>query len=264
MAARRYLRLLATQVRTSLIGAMQYRADFLLEGVMSVYWIGWNLLPLLVLYDDRSTVAGWDRPSALVVIAWFVILRGIVEGAVNPSLVDVVERIRTGSFDYVLLKPADGQFLVSTARFVPWRAIDVLGGVGLIVWAFAELDRAPAFTDVLAGLALLAAAVVALYSIWIMIVCAAFWVVRLDNLVYLFSAIFDAARWPVQVFRGAWRILFTFVIPLALMTTYPAMALLGTLHPTTALGALAGSLALLLASRLIWRAAIRNYTSASS
>jgi ABC-2 type transport system permease protein len=260
----RYLRLLRTQMRTSLIAAMQYRADFLLEGVMSIYWIGWNLLPLLVLYDDRAAVAGWDRPSALVVIAWFVILRGIVEGAVNPSLVDVVERIRTGSFDYVLLKPADGQFLVSTARYVPWRVIDVLGGVGLIVWAFVDLGRAPTFANVLAGLALLVAAVIALYSIWISIVCAAFWVVRLDNLVYLFGAIFDAARWPIHVFRGAWRIVFTFVIPLALMTTYPAMALLGTLHARTAVGALAGSLALLVLSRFVWRKAIGNYTSASS
>src|SRR5688500_20247396 len=116
---RRYLRLLRTQMRTSLIGAMQYRADFLLEGLMSIYWLGWNLLPLLVLYDDRATVAGWDRPSAVVVIAWFVILRAVLEGAVNPSLVDVVERLRSGSFDYVLLQPADAQYLVSTARFVP-------------------------------------------------------------------------------------------------------------------------------------------------
>ena len=54
---------------------MQYRSDFVLEGLMSVYWIGWNLLPLLVLYDDRDMVAGWDRTSALVVIAWFVIIR---------------------------------------------------------------------------------------------------------------------------------------------------------------------------------------------
>src|SRR5688500_2091484 len=161
---RRYLRLLRTQMRTSLIGAMQYRADFVLEGLMSFYWIGWNLLPLLVLYDDRASVAGWDRPSALVVIAWFVILRGIVEGAVNPSLVDVVERIRTGSFDYVLLKPADGQFLVSTARYVPWRIIDVLGGIGLIVWAFVDLGRTPTLANILAGLGLLVAAVIALYS----------------------------------------------------------------------------------------------------
>ena len=259
-----YLRLLGVQLRMSLVQAMQYRADFVLEGAMSIYWVAWNLMPLLVLYGDRDTVAGWDRPSALVVIAWFVIVRGVLEGAINPSLVDVVERIRSGSFDYVLLKPADAQFLVSASRFEPWRAIDVLGGIGLLIWAFAELGRAPAPVDLAAGVGMLVAALVAMYSLWILIVCAAFWVVRLDNLAFLLSAIFDAARWPIQVFRGAWRILFTFVIPLALMTTYPAMALLGTLRPETALACLGGALAMLLVSRLLWRAAIRNYTSASS
>ena len=260
----RYLRLLLVQMRTSLVSAMQYRSDFVLEGLMSIYWIGWNLLPLLVLYNDRETVAGWDRSSALVVIAWFVMIRGILEGAINPSLVDVVDRLRTGSFDYVLLKPADAQFLVSTSRFVPWHIVDVLGGIGLMVWAFAELGRAPAAVDLAAGAGLLVAAVVAMYSLWILIVCAAFWVVRLDNLAYLLSAVFDAARWPVQVFRGAWRILFTFVIPLALMTTYPAMAVLGTLEPAAALACLGGAAAMLLISRLAWRRALGNYTSASS
>ena len=260
----RYLRLLGTQVRMSLVTAMQYRADFVLEGGMSVYWVAWNLLPLIVLYDQRATVAGWDRPSALVVIAWFVLVRGLLEGAINPSLVDVVERIRTGSFDYVLLKPADTQFLVSTARYQPWRVIDVIGGIALMVWAFVDLGRAPRLVDVAAGAGMLVAAVVAMYSLWILIVCASFWVVRLDNLAYLLSAVFDAARWPVQVFRGAWRIVFTFVIPLALMTTYPAMALLGTLRPTTALACLGGAALMLGIARLAWRAAIRNYTSASS
>jgi ABC-2 type transport system permease protein len=264
MARSHAIRVLGVQVRMSLVQAMQYRGDFVLEGLMSIYWVGWNLLPLLVLYGERESVAGWDRPSALVVIAWFVIVRGILEGAINPSLVDVVERIRAGTFDYVLLKPADAQFLVSTARFEPWRAIDVLGGIGLIIWAFTELGRAPRLVDLAAGIGLLASAVVAMYSLWILIVCAAFWVVRLDNLAFLLSAIFDAARWPVQVFRGAWRIIFTFVIPLALMTTYPAMALLGTLRPEAALGCLAGAAAMWLIARVAWRAAIRNYTSASS
>jgi ABC-2 type transport system permease protein len=48
------------------------------------------------------------------------------------------------------------------------------------------------------------------------------------------------------------------------MTTYPAMALLGRLDAETALASLGGALALLLISRLVWRTAIRSYTSASS
>jgi ABC-2 type transport system permease protein len=260
----RYLRLLGVQVRVSIQTAMQYRADFVVQGAMSLYWLGWNLLPLVILYGDRETVAGWDFPSALVVISWFVILRGILEGAINPSLVDVVERIRLGSFDYVLLKPADSQFMVSTMRYDPWRVVDVLGGVALLIYAFVRIGHAPSPGEIAAGALLLTAGVIVLYALWIGIVAASFWVIRLDNLTYLLDAVFDTARWPSQIFKGAWRIIFTFVLPLALMTTYPAMAILGRIELGTAVACVAGALGLSIVARLLWIGAVRNYTSASS
>jgi ABC-2 type transport system permease protein len=76
--------------------------------------------------------------------------------------------------------------------------------------------------------------------------------------------VFDAARWPIQVFKGAWRIVFTFVIPLALMTSYPAMALLGRLSLSTAALCLGGAALFFALSRSVWTLAIRSYTSASS
>jgi ABC-2 type transport system permease protein len=65
------------------------------------------------------------------------------------------------------------------------------------------------------------------------------------------------------VFRGAWRVIFTFVVPLALMTTYPALALLGRLELTTALAALAGAVAFAVFSRFVWTRSIGHYTSAA-
>jgi ABC-2 type transport system permease protein len=99
---------------------------------------------------------------------------------------------------------------------------------------------------------------------WILTVCAAFYVVKIDNLSYLFSSIFDAARWPSTIFRGVLSVIFTFVIPLALMTTYPALALLGKLPGTTLALAMPGSVLFALLARLVWRRSIGKYTSASS
>ncbi len=95
-----------------------------------------------------------------------------------------------------------------------------------------------------------------MYGLWIMCAALAFWVVRLDNLMYLLGAIFDTARWPVAVFPGVWRIFFTFVIPVAVMTTFPAMALLGVLQLRAdhAGAPSIGAAALLGISRLVWRA----------
>jgi ABC-2 type transport system permease protein len=259
-----YLRLLGVSVRTSLVTSMQYRADFLVQGAMALAWTAIALVPLLVLYGQRATVAGWAFGPALLVIGMFTIMRGVLEGAINPSLLAVVERIRSGSFDYTLLKPADAQFLVSTTRFEAWRGIDVLAGIGVLVWGFVEIGHPPSPAAVAVAALLTVGAIAVMYSLWILIVAAAFWVVRLDNLTYLLGAVFDAARWPVQVFRGAWRVIFTVVVPLALMTTYPAMALRGILSATTVAACLGGAALFFLLSRAIWTLALRGYTSASS
>jgi ABC-2 type transport system permease protein len=243
---------------------MQYRVEFLGQGALALFWAFWSLVPLLVVFGHRPAVAGWSLDEALVVMGWFTLMKGILEGAVNPSLTSVVEHIRKGTLDFVLLKPADAQFLVSTAKFEPWRVIDLVAGVALFAVAFHRMGRVPEPAHVLAALALLVCAAFTLYSLWILVVSAAFFVVKVDNLSFLFSSIFDAARWPAGVFRGAWRIVFTFIVPLALMTTYPALALLGRLELPTALGAIVGAAAFGAFARLVWVRSIGHYTSASS
>jgi ABC-2 type transport system permease protein len=259
-----YLRIATLQLRISAAAGMAYRADFLLEGALALLSLGLLLLPWIVLFGDRDAVAGWTRPEALIVIAYFIGVRAVLEGLISPSLVDLLERIRSGAFDYVLLKPVDAQALVSTSRCEPWQIFNLLFAIGLAVYAFALRGDAPAAPDVALGLALFGTGLLAMYSLWILCAAAGFWVVRLDNLTYLLGAIFDVARWPVQVFRGVWRFVFTFVLPVAVMTTYPAEALLGRLDAHTALAAAGGALVLAVVSRLVWRLAIRNYTSASS
>lgn len=260
----RYLVLLGIALRKSLTLAMQYRWDFVLSGGMSLLWTAAGLVPFYVAFHDRPPVEGWTYDSALVVVAMFTVLRAVLDGAVNPSLLTVVEQIRMGTLDFVLLKPADAQFLVSTTKFDVFRIVDVVMGLTLASFAFVHMGRMPNAWNVLSASVLLGAATVVLYSIWILVISAAFWVVKVDNLAYLFSSIFDFARWPVTVFKGIWRILFTFAIPIGIMTTYPAEALLGTLTPLLFLGTLAGAAFFALVARIVWTRALGHYTSASS
>lgn len=260
----RYGRLLAVQLRASALLSLQYRYDFLVDGLIEAFWAVTALVPLFVVFQTRTEVAGWTFPEALVVAGWFTLLQGILEGAINPSLTAVVEQIRQGTLDFVLLKPADAQFLVSTARFQPWRGMNVLTGMAIFVYAFHLMGHPPPLGGLLGSGVLLLSSTLLLYSLWILTVTAAFYVVRVDNLTYFFSSIFDAARWPSSVFRGILHLIFTFVIPLALMTTYPAQAMLGKLTLTTLFAAIGGALLFAALARVVWLRSIGKYTSASS
>ena len=260
----RYLQLLWIQLRASSLLAMQYRYDFVVDGLISMFWTATALVPLFVVFHGRRGVAGWSFAEAMVVTGWFVLVQGILDGAINPGLSTVVDHIRKGTLDFILLKPADAQFLVSTSRFAFWKFINVIAGCAIFVYAFHALNRLPTLGGMLSSLALLFASTAVLYSLWILTVSAAFYVVKIDNLTYLFSSIFDAARWPASIFRGVLSLVFTFVIPLALMTTYPAEALLGRLGPGTLAGSLGGAVVFGALSRRVWLHSIGRYTSASS
>jgi ABC-2 type transport system permease protein len=260
----RYLRLLALSLRISFAVGAQYRWDFLLDGVLAFVWTLFGLVPLSIALKGRPPIEGWTFGDSLLVMGWFTVLKAVLDGSINPSLTQVVDQIRKGTLDFVLLKPADAQFLVSTSKFDVWKAVDLGLGAGIFAWAFTILGRVPSPSRIAAAALLIGAAVLVLYSLWILVISAAFWVVRLDNLSHLFNSLFDFARWPVAVFPRPWRFVFTVVIPLALMTTYPAEALLGRLALRTAAAALSGAFVFAAVARLIWVRAIARYTSASS
>ncbi len=259
---KRYASLLGVQLRASFLLLARYRVDFFVNALMAMFWTATAIVPLLVLYGDRKTVAGWTWPEALIVVGIFTALKGVLNGAIQPALQNVVEQVRKGTLDFLLLKPADAQFLISTTGLELWRGSDVVGGVALVVYGLWRAAVVPSAARIAVCLLLLCSAVAILYAIWIMVVSLAFYFVKVDNLSFLFGSIFDAARWPASVFRGFFAWFFTFVIPLALMTTYPAEALLGRMSADRVFASLGGAAVFLLLSRWLWQRSLARYTSA--
>ncbi len=260
----RSYRVLRALAHASVALTLQYRLEALGEALLSLLWLATALVPIWVVFGNRGAVEGWSYPEMLLVLAWFTLLKSFLEGAINPSLLTVIAHVRQGTLDFVLLKPADAQLLVSFSKVEPSRLVDFCSAFALFGWAFHRLQRIPSALELGAGFLLLLAGLSVLYSIAILVISIAFIAVRVDNLIFLFGSIFDLARWPSTIFRGGLAFIFTYVLPLALMTTYPALALLGKLRLSTALGALLGAALFAAAARIAWRASLRRYTSASS
>lgn len=259
---RRYLALLRIQLKAAALLSLQYRLDFVLQSVLALFWTLTALVPLWVLFSMRSGVAGWTAHEALIVAGFFIALKGALQGIIQPSLTNVVEHIRKGTLDFLLLKPVDAQFLLSTSKLDLPRTVDVVMGFSLSGWALVASGARPSPLSIALCLLILGCALAILYGIWILVVSLAFRVVKIDNLSFLIVSTFDAARFPASVFRGAFAFIFTFVVPLALMTTYPALALLSRIgfgEIATSLAVAAGFVG---GSRWVWLRSIGKYTGA--
>ena len=262
---RRAFELLKVQLKASVMLAVQYRLDFVLDLVIGLFWTIAAVLPLFVVYGGSSSaqgVPGWTFGETLLVVGCFITLQAVIDGAISPSLSSVLDHVRKGTLDFVLLKPHDAQLLVSTARFQLWRAAGLIHAGIVFTLGFRELGHGPSVLGVAEALLLLLVATALLYSLWLLIVSVSFYAVKVDNLSSLFTSIFDAARWPASVFRGAFRIVFTFVIPLVVMTTLPAEALLGRLPWTSLVASIVGAAVFAVVARTVWLLSLRRYTSA--
>ena len=250
-------------LRISLATVMQYRSNFLLEMVTGLLSGIGSIAPLALVFWHRDNIGGWELPHALLVMAFFLVMSGIQSGVFEPNLGEAVESIRTGTLDLILMKPVDAQLLVSLRKFHAAAVWDLVAGLIVALVASASLPT-PKVEDLLLAVALFGTGVMAIYGLWLLAICISFFFVRVDNLRFLLWAVTDAGRWPIDVFTGATRFLLVALVPVALITSFPADAVRGTWSLQTLAVASVVSVAFLAGSRWAWKRSLANYTSASS
>lgn len=261
---RRYLHTLRLFWSASLAAEMEYRAHFLFATGFALGNMAGTIftLSLLTRGGEAMTAGGWTFQQGLLVVGFFTLMTGFSESVLEANLNRFVRYVREGTLDFVLLKPIDSQFHLSTRHFSPWGLPNVLLGLGLIVYA----GRGEGFTawDYLAGVAPLLIGFVILYSLWFMLSTTSIWFVKIYNVTYVLSGLLDAGRFPIAAYPYAYRLFFTFVVPVAFLTTAPVQIMMGD-NPWARLGwATLTAIITFTAARLWWRFAQKYYTSASS
>ena len=79
----RYIRIAAHLAKTSVQVQAQYRVDFVIQIVMSFFWVAWNIAPILLIFKIRPEIAGWDFKEAMLVISAFLIIKAMLEGLIE-------------------------------------------------------------------------------------------------------------------------------------------------------------------------------------
>ncbi len=259
----RYLKLLGTFYKASILMDLEYRASFVTNLLLSLAGGASTVATMGIFYLHTDRIGDWTFHQALIVLGLFQAFIGLVDTFISPNVREFTEHIRLGTMDFILTKPLNSQFHASLRRVNIWRFIDVLIGLALIVYALAHLppvslDRALMF------LVLAACAAIMLYALIMLLITSAFWFVQLENVMELIFTFYEAGRFPVTIFPTWVRAVLTFVVPIAFITTVPAAVVLGRLNVEFVLYSIGVAALLFTASALFWRYAVRHYSSASS
>lgn len=260
----RYVRTLQRFWISSLQAELEYQLNLAVELLAVLGNLAGSLFVLRLLFGDGAALGGWSWDAALVVLGIYTLLDGFTSCVLQPNLSKIVNHVQNGTLDFVLLKPIDSQFWLSTRSFSPWGLPGVAAGVALICWALVKGGAELSALGLSLAMALLLAGGLILYSLWFVLAGLSIWFVKVWNATEVLRYTLVAGRYPISAYPPALRLLFTFVLPVAFLTTVPAEALLGRSSWNWALGSLAAAAITLLGTRLFWQFALRHYTSASS
>lgn len=258
----RYFQVLSLFWQTSIAAELEYRFNFLLSTLTSFGNLLGSIFGLYLFYRQDYNFAGWSWESALIVLSIFTILQGFSTIFLVPNLNRIVDHVQQGTLDFVLLKPINSQFWLSTRTISPWGLPDLIFGFLILGYASTKIHISPS-NYVWATIPLILG-IISLYSLWFMLGSMSIWFVKIYNVTDVLRGLLEAGRYPVVAYPIAYRFFFTFIVPVAFLTTVPAEILLGKGDILWIIGS--GILATILfsSSCIFWKFALKFYTSASS
>ncbi|WP_424871927.1 ABC transporter permease [Streptomyces sp. SAI-229] len=248
---------------------MTYRASFVFTVFGNLLMTGLDFVAILLMFSQVDSLGGWSLPEIALLYGLSVTAFGIADLLLGSMNV-LGARMRDGSFDVLLVRPAPVLAQVGADRFALRRLGRVTQGAVVLGWALAAVDVDWSVAKVLL-VPVMVVSGAAIFSA-VFVAGAAFQIFAQDAAEVQNAFTYGGTtllQYPPSVFgkdlvRGV-----TFVLPLAFVNWVPAAHVLGRPYPVGLPGwavfasplVAVGCCAL---AGLAWRTGLRSYRSTGS
>lgn len=245
---------------------MQYKASFIMLSIGSFIANGLEFFGVWALFDRFKNIRGWSLPEAALLYGMVNIAFSLSEAGARGF--DMFGRmVKSGDFDRLLLRPRSTVLQLLGQELQLMRVGRLAQGLVVLIWAVSSLEIV--WTP--AKIVLLVSSVfggACLFSgLFVLQATMAFWTVEsleIANTVTYGGV--ETAQFPISIYRPWMRGFFTFIIPLACINYFPALAILGKPGGYALLNWSAPEIgiAFLLVTLQVWKLGVRHYCSTGS
>ncbi len=251
--------------KNSVVREMGFKFNFIMWIFVEMLWFALQLAFVNVLYLHTESIATWTKWEVVLLFGASHFIQQIYTALFFTNVTQLSELIRTGRLDFLLLLPANSRFLISFRHVDLGGFVNAASAVAVMGFALHKMSVVPSPWQVCGFLVLCAVGVLIHYALMFMLASISFWAVRAQGIVWAYYNLFNITRLPDAAFHGVFKAFFTFAIPMLLVTNVPVKLLADKLDSAWELALLGGmGLACMAVSEVVWRKAVRQYTSASS
>ena len=261
----RYAGIYGALWRTSVTREMSFKGNFILWIVVELLWFALQLCFIGVLYLHTNSIGTWTQWQVVLLVGASSFIQQTYQAFFLTNCVNLSELVRTGKMDFLLMLPVNTRFLVSLRQVDLGAFVNAAFAAVVMLYAAAKLGLHPTAVQFFGFLALCAVGILVHYSLMFMLAAISFWTVRAQGIVWGYYNLFNIARMPDEAFRGVFKVVFTFVLPVLLVSNVPVRVLADKLQsPVLWLVLLGMGGVCAVISEWFWRVSVRRYTSAST
>jgi ABC-2 type transport system permease protein len=261
----RYLTIYAALWKNSVTRETMFKGNFLLWIIVELLWFGLQLSFIGVLYLHTDAIGSWTKWQVVMLVGASHFIQQIFQAFFLINCANLSELVRTGKLDFLLMLPVNTRFVVSLRQVDLGGFVNAALAIALMTYAAGQLHLVPTFARVLGFFGLCVLGISIHYSLMFMLATTCFWTVRAQGMVWGYYNLFQIARMPDEAFqRGVFKAVFTFALPMLLVSNVPVRLLVDTLTSPKLFLLLAMAVVCPLVSEWVWRMSVRRYTSASS
>ena len=220
------LKLYSRYIGISIRAQMQYRASFLMATVGQLVITFVEFLGIWALFDRFGSIDEWTLPEVAmfygIVHISFALAESIARGFdIFPGMV------KSGDFDRILLRPRSTVFQIIATELQLMRIGRLLQGLAVLIWAGMNLDIDWNVAKVILTIGSVFGGVAVFSGFFVLQATLSFWTI--DTLEIMNTITYggvEAAQFPLSIYRTWFRNFLTFIVPLALINYFPALAIL--------------------------------------
>lgn len=252
-------------MKNSLIGQLEYRANFFTGLSMEAGYLLVKLLYVIVVYRAGSSVNGMTPDEVLVFVGTFVIVTGFYAGMFMINNFALSEHIRNGTLDFFIVKPVSLQFMATLRRsdFALFLT-DVTAGVIMVAIGWSRLKIPLNLLNLAGFTGYMLSGVIVGYSLFLFPILFSFWFVKSGSLSGVVDSFWDFNNVPMGVYSKLVQRLGVYVLPIFVVTNFPALFIIGKMSTMYAVWGIIAPILCFGATRLLWTVAVKRYSSASS
>lgn len=204
---------------------MSYRADFVISNIGMIVSNLVGFVTFYILFQNFPSINGWTMYEMLFLYGFSLVALTPVQCFFDNNW-NLRYAVKTGDFIKYCFRPINIFFYYISEVFDVKGLGQLAFGVGTLVYAWRHLAIPVTAASITQTVLFLIAASLFMIAIMNFAAATCFWIQNSGYIMVIMFRFKDFAKYPASIFNSVFRIVFTFVIPIAFIAYYPALVVL--------------------------------------